>query len=440
MFVRVLTDSLRRQWRRKAVALAAVTLGTAAATALANIALDIGDKVSRELRGFGANLVVRPAGGGGRLLLAGEDVTSLRPRAYLASSDILKVKENFWKNNILAFAPVLDVPARIDDTFVTLRGTWFARQITLGTGERLETGVRHLHPFWQVEGSWPDEADPPAPRAGGTGGAEQAGGMDVLIGASLARAHGLTPGEELEVGVGGAVHAFRVSGVLSTGGEEDDALLAPIETVQALAGLRGKVERILVSALTTPEEAVYDRLGLDPDKMSPEEFESWLCTPFVSSISYELEKALPGAEARPILRIAESEGKVLGKTGGLMVLVAILAAVGSALTVTSALMTGVLERRAEIGLLKALGASDGGVIALFLAEAAVIGITGGLVGGAAGIVLAGWISLSIFGTQGSVKALALIGAVACALLITLSGCAVPARRIAGLRAAEVLRR
>jgi putative ABC transport system permease protein len=428
MIARILRQSFFRQKGRKAIAFAAVTLGTATAAALANMALDVGDKVSRELRSFGANLSVLPAGGGSPVVFAGEDLTSLRPRSYLSSSDILKVKENFWKNNVLAFAPFLDtaVVAGAGST-VLVRGTWFDRSVTLEDGQKITTGVRSLYPFWSVQGDWPRDFGSSAPRD------------EALVGQALARRLHIAPPARLVVSVRGRERELTIVGIVRTGGEEDDALLLSLETAQSIAGAEGKVDRLLVSALTTPENVVYERIGKTPRQLPPAEFERWSCTPFVSSIAYQIEQVLPGAEARPIRRVADSEGRVLTRVGGLMGMIALMAAIGAALTVTSALVTGVLERHVEIGLLKALGASEGGVVGLFLAEAALIGLLGGAVGGALGILVSRSITLSVFGTQGSVKALAVVLAVVFGLVITLAGCAVPARRIARLRAVEALR-
>ena len=116
-----------------------------------------------------------------------------------------------------------------------------------------------------------------------------------------------------------------------------------------------------------------------------------------------------------------------------------LAAFGSALTVTSALTTSVLERRSEIGLLKALGAGNSGVLSLFFAEAAILGLLGGLIGAVAGAVMARWVSVAVFGTPVTIEPLAIPLAVAAALLITFAGCILPARRITTFRPFEVLR-
>jgi len=149
-------------------------------------------------------------------------------------------------------------------------------------------------------------------------------------------------------------------------------ILLPIEAAWRLSGRAGSVSRVSVRALTTPESAVYERLGKDPRSLPPAEFEKWSCTPFVSSIAYELEKAVPSAEARVVRRVADSEGNILRRTSALMAFLALMALAGSVLTVTSALTTGVLERRAEVGLLKALGAGAPRVVGLFLAEAAIV--------------------------------------------------------------------
>ncbi len=436
MFLRILRDSLFRQKRRKAVVLAAVTLGTAAAAALADIALDIGDRMSLELKTFGANLVVLPAGGGAPVVVGGQDVSALRVPSYLEASDIPKVKDNFWKNNILAFAPALDVPVRLAGRTVLLRGTWFERAVAPDRARAdappLLTGIRVLNPYWSVEGRWPDDRTPDFP-------ADPESMPEILVGRGLAAAFGLRPGGRVVVEIAGRPVTLAIAGILSAGGEEDEEILAPIETAWALAGLPGRVSRVQVRALTTPESAVYERLGKSPKDLSPAEFERWSCTPFASSIAYELERAVPGAEARVIRRVAGSEGEVLSRISGLMVLIALMAAAGAALTVTSALSTSVLERRAEIGLLKAMGAGAPRVVGLFLAEAAVLGLLGGLLGAGAGAVMARFVSASVFGSPVTIRPLAIPLAVAIALAITIAGSIVPARRVMRLRPFEVLR-
>jgi putative ABC transport system permease protein len=438
MFLRILGDALWRRKRRKLIVLAAITLGTAAASSLADIALDIGDQMSRELKSFGANLVVMPRGGSEPLLVGGENVQALAAPAYLEAADVARVKDNFWKNNILDFAPILDVPTEVatasGERRVLLRGAWLSHPVPavstdVATGDTsagrdiARTGLRRLHPFWSVDGAWPDE------------GAD----AQTLAGTSLASRLGLHSGSILVLGADTHSASFTVTGILHAGGEEDDMLVAPLETAQRVGRLDGKVSRVLVSALTTPESAVYERLATNPRSLSPAEFEKWTCTPFVSSIAYELEQAWPGVEVRVVRRVADAEGAILKRSSGLMALVALMAAFAASLTVAGALTTGVLERREEIGLLKSLGASGVLVGGLFLAEALLIGLLGGALGAGLGALLARGLSLSVFGAPVAIRPVAIPLAIACALAITLFGCALPVRRIAGLRPAEVLR-
>src|SRR5437867_1745384 len=184
--------------RRRTVILAAVALGTSAAAGLGDIALDVGDKMSRELNSFGANLVVLPRGGAAPVVVGGEDVSALRAPSYLDAADLPAVRENFWKNNILAMAPVLDVPARLlrpaaggsPGRTVLLRGTWFDREIE-GWEPGLRTGARGLNPYWRVSGDWPRD------------GLAEAGSLEALAGTGLVSSLGLRPGDDLSIEVAG---------------------------------------------------------------------------------------------------------------------------------------------------------------------------------------------------------------------------------------------
>ena len=434
MFLRLVGLSFLRRKRRRTIILAAVALGTSAAAALGDIALDVGDKMSRELNSFGANLVVLPEGGTAPVVVGGEDVSALRPPSYLDAGDLPAVRENFWKNNILDMAPVLDAPARLlrpaavgaRGRTVLLRGTWFDREIEGGEA-RPRTGVLSLNPYWRVAGAWPRE------------GPAGAGSFEAVAGTGLATSLGLRPGDALSIEIAGRPATLAITGILTAGGDEDDAILLPIESAWRLSGLEGRVSRVLVRALTTPESAVYDRLGTNPRDLPPDQFERWTCTPFPSSIAYELERAVPRSEARVIRRVADSEGAILRRISGLMAVIAIMAAVASALALTSALSTSVLERRSEIGLLKAMGAGNPRVVGMFLAEAALLGVGGGLLGGLAGALMARFISSSVFGAPVTIRPFAVPLAMSVALVITIAGSIVPVRRLLALRPAEVLR-
>src|ERR1700753_1917422 len=60
MFLRLVADSFSRRPRHKLLTGAALALGMAVATAALSVSLDVGDRLSREFRSLGANLIVTP--------------------------------------------------------------------------------------------------------------------------------------------------------------------------------------------------------------------------------------------------------------------------------------------------------------------------------------------------------------------------------------------
>src|SRR5271170_3108959 len=109
MFARLVYESFRRQKRRKLLAGAAIMLGVTVATAMIAVATDIGDKISRELRTIGANLVVTPQDDTLDVEIGGVHLEPPSDSAYLSEADLRKIKGIFWHNNITGFAPMLPV-------------------------------------------------------------------------------------------------------------------------------------------------------------------------------------------------------------------------------------------------------------------------------------------------------------------------------------------
>jgi putative ABC transport system permease protein len=235
---------------------------------------------------------------------------------------------------------------------------------------------------------------------------------------------------------GGGTAEFKVHGILESGAEEDDQIIISLAVAQKLSGSEGRIRRIEVSALTKPEDAFARS---DVTQLSGEEFDRWYCTPYVSSICYQIQQAIPGAEARPVYRVTETEGNVLSRVGVLMALLAGAAVVASVLAVASMMLVTVLERRAEIGLFKSLGATDARVAAVFLLEALVVGLAGGVAGFFAGSLMARHLAAVVFGLPAAVHWVIFPGAVALAVAVTLTGSALPLARGLRLSPIETLR-
>src|SRR5690348_8329655 len=122
MYARILQQSFRRQRRRKSLALLAVTAGMAAATAMLTLRVSLGDDLNAELRHIGANLVVTPAADSLPVTLNGVDLRPASTGALLPEGEVPRIETIFWANNITAFAPILDTPARIGSQSVAIEG------------------------------------------------------------------------------------------------------------------------------------------------------------------------------------------------------------------------------------------------------------------------------------------------------------------------------
>ncbi|HEV3279132.1 MAG TPA: ABC transporter permease [Terriglobia bacterium] len=426
MLSRIIIRSLVRRRHRKLLSLAAIALGITAATAVATVALDVGDQVSRELRSFGANIEVVAAADGLPVTVGGVDYRPAGTGAFLRESDLSAIKGIFWQNNIVAFAPFLYAPAGLRGRQVVLIGSWFDHEVTAGKGPSFRTGLRNLHPGWRVEGRWPDDDDP----------------RSCLAGAALARAEHIETGAALTLtaaasqGETGSSYSCQVTGLVETGGAENEQILAPLAGVQALAREPGAVRKVEVSALTKPEDDFGRR---DPGRMTPAELERWSCSPYVTSIAYQIAQAIPGSVARPVFPVAESEGRILGRIGGLVTVIAIAALVTACLAVASMMLATVIERRDEIGLFQSLGATRARVAAIFLLEGSAIGLAGGAVGYLAGSLLAHRLGSAVFGVPAAIHASLLPAVLLVALVVTWMGSAVPLARGLKVPAAMALR-
>src|SRR6266513_1095600 len=114
MFGRLLFESFRRQQRRKLLAGVAIALGVSVATAMIAMTTDIGDKINRELRGYGANLVITPQADTLDVEIGGVNLKPPSDGAFLSEADLPKIKGTFWHNNITGFAPVLPVNVAVE--------------------------------------------------------------------------------------------------------------------------------------------------------------------------------------------------------------------------------------------------------------------------------------------------------------------------------------
>lgn len=425
MFLRLLFESFRRQKRRKTVALVAIALGMTIATAMLAVANDVGDKINADLRRNGGNLLVTPIEDTLDVNLGGVNLKPASEGNYIAESELPKMKGTFWGHNIIGIVPYLSAPATIanhgSNINADLIGTYFAQPLNYGT-EKFVTGVRSVNGWWKVSGEWPQdyatwpENQPP----------------DVLAGSTLARDHGISVGDEIEV----QGKKLRVSGILNTGGAEDQAIVAPLHIAQQILGVPGKVRRVVVSALTKPEDAFGRR---DPSKMTPADRDRWYCSPYANSIAFQISEILLNVRVEQIRQVEQTQGKVLSSISGMMLLLTLAALLAAALAVSAAMAATILERRAEVGLMKSLGAGNGTVASLFLTEAGCLAVAGGLIGFFAGAVLAHRIGQIVFHSAIEVQPVVLALIIVAALVVTFAGSTGAVRKAMRFDPAVVLR-
>jgi putative ABC transport system permease protein len=237
----------------------------------------------------------------------------------------------------------------------------------------------------------------------------------------LAKRLNLTPGQTVEI----AGQPHPIVGILSTGGAEDNQVVAPLGLAQQILGKPGAVRRVYVSAVTKPEDAFARR---DPKSMSPEMYDRWYCSPYAQSIAFQLQEAIPHSHAEQIRQVAQNEGTVLSRIKGLMLLITLAALLASALAVSASMATAVLERRSEVGLMKALGAGNLAVAVLFFAEATLLALIAGSVGFVGGALMARQVGHSIFAAQITIQPVLLPIILTIAVLVTFGGSAAAIRR------------
>lgn len=437
MFARLVGESFVRNPRRKVLTAAALVLGMAVATATLTVALEVGDRMAREFRSLGANLLVTPQSDTLPLEIGGVDYRPVDEGAYLNEADLGKLKTIFWRHNILGFTPFLDVPAYVgagpiesnaSDLSpvgkVTLVGTWYNHEVPVPDGTKFETGLNRTHPSWEIQGRW-----------------FQDGANEAVIGAGLAAKDPNT------FSIGKTIHFtaaraenlrgdLAVTGIVTTGDTEDDAILVPLSVAQEISGHPGQYRQLFVSALTKPADALAAR---DPKSLTPTEYDRWFCSPYISSISYQIEQVLPGVDVHAIRKVADSEGRILSRISTLLWIVTLAALIAAALAVGATSAATVIERRSEIGIMKAIGATNALVNSIFLTEQLMLALAGGAIGFVFGAGLARVLGSSVFGSPAPPRLVLLPVVLGLAALVALVGSLIPLRRAAHFAPAPILR-
>lgn len=343
MFWRLLFQLLRGSRGRLAVALLALASGAAVISALLNLDLDMERKLTQEFRSLGANLVIAPRRTPG---IADSAAIS---GALMNQTEVLAAVENLRSPEVVATAPMLYVVVQARGSNVVLAGTWLDQ-------------IPKLAPSWKISGEGIRSREDTA---------------HCLVGRNVARQLHAAPGSPLELDYLGRTAQLNIAGVVDSGGAEDNQIFVNLPVAQTLAGINRQIGLVQLSVAGNSKT--------------------------IEALEQQLSQVLPGLEVRPIRQVTEAEGSLLNRIRLLIVSMVILILALTALCVLATMAALAMERRSDVGLMKALGGSITRIVGIFLAEVGVLGALGGLLGCFAGVVLSNWMGQRVFGTAISLR-------------------------------------
>jgi putative ABC transport system permease protein len=390
MFWRIIRRLLESNPGRLFVILLALGTGAAVTSALLNLQVDAKRRLTTEFRVLGANVIIAPR-------------TSTSPEpATLNQSVLERIPLRNESSPVLRAGllyAVIDVAVGFHNG-PEARSKWVP-VVLAGYSSDV---YRQLLPSQAMERSQPTGGNMPLCYAGSRVAKQlHLHSRDLLFIKTNTQSDDPDPATQAEC---------FVQGIDNYGGPEDNQIFINLETIQILEGLRGRISLIQLSVPGTPEE--------------------------IQSYITDLQKRIPDSEVRPIRQFTEAEAKIYDRISGLLTATVALVLLLTGLCVMAAMTNVAMERRNDVGLMKAIGGASRRVLRLFLAEAALLGLTGGLLGAAAGIALSIGLGKAVFGVAARPRLIVYPVAVALTIIVAIAG-AFPLRRLTSIRPASVFR-
>lgn len=400
MYLRMVTASLVRRRSRMVIALLAIAIGSAILTGLLTIYYDVPRQLGAQFRNYGANMILQPEDG------------------FITSDQMDQAVAVIDSNALVGATGFRYQTVRIHEQPINAAGMDMAQ-------------AQKTDPYWSVDGEWPSQSG------------------ELMVGANVAEDLYLRVGDDVEVTYtptgstadttddasgdsagSGSTDAsstdssdsssdldsyldLKVTGILSTGGSEEDYVYMPLEDLEQLTGESGQLDIVELSVSGSSDQ--------------------------LTAYMNEINDTVPGVHASLVKRIAASETTVLSKLQYLILLVTIVVLALTLISVGTTMTATVTERRREIGLKKALGATDREIVGEFMGETLLLGGIGGLLGGFLGFAFAQVISVSVFASSISFRPLILPLAVIASLIVTAIACLIPIRNAIRINPALVLK-
>ena len=307
--------------------------------------------------------------------------------AKITPEQIARIKQQLNPETLVGFAPYIYQPAKVHEQPYMIAAT------------DLENAKRNS-PYWLIRGDWPHNK------------------KEALIGHEISRNIELSVGDTVIINTPKpdgdlTVNECVVSGIVTTGGVEEEFIFMSLEDIKSIIGYNDQFDVIECSIDGNQE--------------------------YLKSIADTVSKQVDGITPRLVKRVTESQDVVLSKLQALVWIVTIIVLFLTMICVTTTMMAVVAERRKEIGLKKALGASNGSVIKDFLGEAVMLGLVGGILGVILGYVFANNVSISVFARSVSFPVQLAPFTVITSIIITIISCLFPVRATVDIDPALVLR-
>ena len=337
MFWRLVFRLLLGSRARLTVAILALVSGAAVISGLLNLDFGVEYQLTQQFRTLGANIIIAPK------TTESAAESTLTNSALMNEDAVMGQVQRVATANV-AFAPFAYVIARVGETQVVAVGTWLDQ-------------LQSLNPTWKMNGGW----------ISSRGDAGQC-----LAGRNAARELHLVTGGSLQLQYLTRTSQCKISGILDSGAADDNQVFMSLDSLQTLADLPDKVSVVQLSVSGTPK--------------------------LIATTASRLSAALPQLQVHPIREVTEAEGALLGRIRLLIISMIILILALTALCVLATMAALAMERRADVGLMKALGGSITRIVSLFVAEVGLLGAAGGLLGGVLGVGLSYWMGLRVFDT------------------------------------------
>jgi putative ABC transport system permease protein len=377
MFWRILRRIFTSNRGRLLVILLALGAGAAVTAALLNLQIDAKRSITSEFRAFGANVIVAPRETGGGIETGTLDQSVVEKIPVLAAQRRIPVVAFLYLiADASSYHSKKPVPA-----VVAGNAGYGVTDVVPGDPVAISSSMSHTEP-------------------------------NCILGAKVASELDVHVNDRLFLESGNRKETCHVTIIVARGGSEDDQIFINLDVAQRLAALPGKISLVQLSVAGTPAQ--------------------------IDGYIADLKGKLPDVDVRPIRQFTEGEAKIYNRISGILSATVALVLVLTALCVMAAMTNVAMERRNDVGLMKAIGGATRRVLRIFLAEAALLGLTGGVLGAALGLLLSVWLGRQVFGVAARPRLIVYPVAVALTMVVSIAG-AYPLRRLANVRPASVFR-